>query len=380
MPSRTRLAASAVLGALAVTPLAGCSGGDGPTTPGAGAARVTVSPHGHAITVGQAYAFTAVAIDGGGRPVPAAPVAWRSSRPEVATVDGAGVATGRAAGHTMIVALLDGVPRDSAALAVSAPVGAPAHAPTPAPAPAPTPPGPAPAAPTPPAPAPDSTPAPLPAPPSPAPAPDARCGGVAQARTVDGQVAFRYSHGRSVEEGAYAYTFDDLAEMSFSLPRSTVGTHGVTWSGPVTSGSVRISHRVVDRSDGGSDTSTVRGEGQPVRRVGDEETSTASVSVDLSTCTYTLSASASVLASIDGEEELGPARVGSFTMHGIPLATTSRSAVLPVHSALWASTAAAGRSYFVGDMLVGTMFLRGHGNDVHGEGGAAVDFSIAPRR
>jgi uncharacterized protein YjdB len=88
-----------------------------------------VSPNGHTIAVGEAYAFTAAVTDGAGNLVPSGRVTWRSSTPDVATVDGSGVATGLAVGHTMIVALLDGAPRDSAALAVTRPASDPAPAP-----------------------------------------------------------------------------------------------------------------------------------------------------------------------------------------------------------------------------------------------------------
>jgi hypothetical protein len=199
---------------------------------------------------------------------------------------------------------------------------------------------------------------------------------VAQARTIDGSLAFRYSHSRMVD--SVTYTFDDLAEMSFSLPRTDVGTHGVTWSGVVIGGHVRVSHTSVDASGGKPRKYTVIGEGQPERTFYGEDASSVSVSVDLLTCTYTLSASATVRAT--SEDVVGPVRVGSFVTRRIPLASTSYAATLPVHSALWVVTAGQHLGYFVGGPIVATMFLAGHGNDIHGEGGAAVDFSISPKR
>jgi hypothetical protein len=208
------------------------------------------------------------------------------------------------------------------------------------------------------------------------PPPDARCGGVAQSRSFDGQVGFRYSRTRTTD--AVTYAFDDFADMTFSLPRTSVGTHGVTWSGVVSGGHVRLSNKSVDVSDGTPETSTATGDGPPERTAYGEDASAVSVGVDLRTCTYTLSASAAVIATID--DATGPVKVGAFVTRRLPLGTLSYSAALPVHSALWVSRGAGDRGYFTGGPLVEAMFLAGHGNDVDGEGGASMSFTLTPVR
>jgi hypothetical protein len=199
---------------------------------------------------------------------------------------------------------------------------------------------------------------------------------VRQVRSFDGQVGFRYSRTRSVEE--VTYSFDDFADMTFSLPRTSVGTDGVTWSGVVSGGHVRLSNRSVDTSDGATETRVVTGDGPPERTIYGEEASAVSVSVDLRTCTYTLSASAAVLATMD--DATGPMKVGALVTRRLPLGTLSYSAALPVHSSLWVSRGAGDQGYFTGGPLVEAMFLAGHGNDVEGEGGASMSFTVAPVR
>jgi hypothetical protein len=385
MPTLARRPAHTLLGAFALAFAAGCGGGDGPTTPAPSARILTVSPDAHTIVVGQTYAFAAAVTDGAGHTVPGAQVTWRSSAPDVAAVDGAGVVTGRAVGQAIIVALLDGTPRDSAGLAVTAapvPPGTATPAPTPEPTPPPSAPPPSASAPPAPTPPPSTTPPPAvppvvpPPPTSPGPAPDTRCGGVRQTRTFDGTVGFRYSRTRTAS--AVTYTFDDFADMTFSLPRTSVGTDGVTWSGVVRDGYVRLSNKSVDESDGVPRTSTVEGAGSPELTMYGEDASTVSVSVDLRTCTYTLSASAAVIATID--EATGPLKVGAFSTRRLPLSSLSYAAALPVHSAAWVSQSRGDRGYFTGGPLVEAMFLAGHGNDVDGEGAASMSFTLAPTR
>jgi hypothetical protein len=374
MPTLVRLPASALLGAFALALAAGCSSGEGPTTPGPAVRILTVSPDAHAIVVGQTYTFDATVTDGAGRPVPGAQVTWRSSAPDVASVDGAGVVTGRAVGQTMIVALLDGTPRDSSGLAVTAPAGTPA---TPPPVQEPPTPGPTPPAPVPPAPVPPAEPGlPLPSPPSPPPATDARCGGVRQTLSFDGTVAFRYSRTWTINR--VTYTFNDIADMTFSVPRTSAGRDGATWSGVVRSGDVRLYNKIVDRRGGGADTSSVVGVGQPERTMYGEEASYVTVNVDLRTCTYTLSAAAAVMADVD--DVRGPMKVGAFSTPRLPLSDRYYEAALPVHSTPWVLTSSGDKGYFTGGPLVEAMFLAGHGNDNEGEGTASTSFFLTATR
>lgn len=372
MSSSARLLTSARVVALAVGLASAC--GEAPTTPAPTTRIVSVAPRAHTLAVGQTLAFVAVVTDGGSQPTPAAGVTWRSSAPDIATIDGAGVATGRAVGRTTIVALLDGAPRDSAELAVVVPAGGPGTPPpttSPPPAPPPPPPPPAPPAPTPPT---DS--APPPPPPAPAPGPDLRCGGVRRVARVSGQVGFRYSHSRAVD--AVAYRFDDFADMSFSVPRTHAGTDGVTWTGVVSGGTVRLSNLTVDVSDGQADSTTFTGDGPPERTMFGEDASVVTVAVDLRTCLYTVSATAVVIARNDDAE--GPVVVGALTMPPVSIDTRSRSATLPVHSARWVQEYRGDAGFFTGGPLVHAMFVRGHGNDVHGEGGASASFSVTFER
>jgi hypothetical protein len=89
MPTPLRLHAPALLGAFALVLAAACGGAEGPTTPRPAVHLLTVSPEAHAIVVGQTYAFAAAITDAAGRPVRDVRVTWRSSAPDVATVDGA---------------------------------------------------------------------------------------------------------------------------------------------------------------------------------------------------------------------------------------------------------------------------------------------------
>ena len=62
------------------------------------AARVLVTPATATVTVGDTHAFGAAAEDAHGNPIPGAAFTWSSTQTGVATVDGSGTATGRAAG------------------------------------------------------------------------------------------------------------------------------------------------------------------------------------------------------------------------------------------------------------------------------------------
>jgi hypothetical protein len=75
-----------------------------PTTPVAEVAAVVVSVDLSTIGVGEHASASAILLDEGGRALPDQPVTWRSSNPEIATVDRSGTVTGQAAGTTTIAA------------------------------------------------------------------------------------------------------------------------------------------------------------------------------------------------------------------------------------------------------------------------------------
>jgi len=81
------------------------------------AAQVVVSPDSAAVPAGGTQQFTAAITDLHGNAIPGAPVAWSSSAPSVATVDGSGLATGVATGQASITATA-GAASDAAVLTV----------------------------------------------------------------------------------------------------------------------------------------------------------------------------------------------------------------------------------------------------------------------
>jgi alpha-tubulin suppressor-like RCC1 family protein len=72
-------------------------------------ARVDVVPSEARIEVSGRQQFTATATDLHGEPLTGLPTTWSSSRPEVASVDGDGLATGAAAGAAVITAAIRGL-------------------------------------------------------------------------------------------------------------------------------------------------------------------------------------------------------------------------------------------------------------------------------
>lgn len=81
------------------------------------AVRVTVTPRGGALRVGETLALSASASEASGDAVPASEIVWRSLTPGVASVDASGVVRALAAGHGAIAASIDGV-SDSVAIDV----------------------------------------------------------------------------------------------------------------------------------------------------------------------------------------------------------------------------------------------------------------------
>ena len=375
---------------LALSACGGGSGGDATTAPaGAVAPRLVVSPRANTVPVGASLGFTATLTDAQGRPVGGAPVAWRSSTPSVATVDAGGTATGRAPGQTVIVALLDGVPRDSAMLTVvesgtgigqgpgtgtpstgtpstgTPGTGTPSTGTPGTGTPGTQPPG-------------TGTPADTLVVPGPAtPSADLRCGGIAQLRLVTGSAGFTYAHTRTVAQ--VAYNLDSSGDLSFALPRTGRGPDGVTWSGVVSSGRVKIRDVRTDREYDPPHVTKLEGDGVAEREFYGEPASAVTVSVDLRRCTYTLSFTAAVVTRADDVE--GTLHVAAFTSPSLRWESrNSYSVVAPVHSALWATTGARSGPYFVSGGFAAELFLMGSGNDVMGEGGATVTFSFSGER
>jgi hypothetical protein len=86
---------------------------------GAAAVSVVVTPQLDTVLAGDAFAFTAVALDGQGQPIANTPIAWRSESPARATITapGAGAGTSLASrGPAMIIAQLLTGPADTVTL------------------------------------------------------------------------------------------------------------------------------------------------------------------------------------------------------------------------------------------------------------------------
>jgi N-acetylneuraminic acid mutarotase len=105
--------------------LPGCGGGGdsptGPTIDSTSVATVIVAPADPSILVGATQAFTATAKNLQGKTLTSATFTWASSTTATATITGAGVATGVAAGSTTITAT-SGTISGTTSLTVTAPV------------------------------------------------------------------------------------------------------------------------------------------------------------------------------------------------------------------------------------------------------------------
>lgn len=103
-------ASSAVLFAGLLLTIAGCGGaggyggGGGGSPPSGTITMITISPATATIAVNGTQQYTAVGKDSNGNTVNGATYNWASSNPAVATVNSSGLATGVAAGTTMITA------------------------------------------------------------------------------------------------------------------------------------------------------------------------------------------------------------------------------------------------------------------------------------
>lgn len=105
MHSRTLRISGATLLTAVLFSLAACGGYGGGNYTGSGqVATITISPATASIAVNGTQQYTAVAKDSGGNTVSGATYTWTSSSPAVATVNANGLATGVAAGTSMITA------------------------------------------------------------------------------------------------------------------------------------------------------------------------------------------------------------------------------------------------------------------------------------
>jgi hypothetical protein len=106
MNSRTSLASGAALALVSLLAIAGCGGyGGGNYSSGSGqVASITISPASATIAVNGTQQYAAVAKDSGGNTVTGVTYTWTSSNTAVATINSNGLATGVAAGSTMITA------------------------------------------------------------------------------------------------------------------------------------------------------------------------------------------------------------------------------------------------------------------------------------
>ena len=85
----------------------GC-GGDGPTEPTITVATLTMNPSTVTLGVGQTVQLAATAKDASGTPVTTS-IAWTSSDPAVASVNGSGMVSGLSVGNTTVSAEAEGV-------------------------------------------------------------------------------------------------------------------------------------------------------------------------------------------------------------------------------------------------------------------------------
>ncbi len=91
-----------------------------PTTPNEIRTGLRVRPSTSTILVGQSVSLNATTVDALGDSIGVATVTWASSKPSVASVSDAGVATGLAAGVTTVVATTTKGAKDSATIIVNA--------------------------------------------------------------------------------------------------------------------------------------------------------------------------------------------------------------------------------------------------------------------
>jgi hypothetical protein len=101
--------------------LASCGGKASSTSTGP-PAIINITPQKVFISPNQQQSFSATAQDSSGNTLPSVKFAWASSTPNVASIDGNGLALGRSNGSTQITASASGVTSAAATLTVTQPI------------------------------------------------------------------------------------------------------------------------------------------------------------------------------------------------------------------------------------------------------------------
>lgn len=117
MLPRRALAAVAGLALLAALGAAGCSDDDGPVGPAPAYSSITITGI-DTLLVGDTAGFTAVVLDTAGQLVASPQLTWSSTSTAIASVNNAGVVTGRSEGDVTIRASGGGIQSNDRALAV----------------------------------------------------------------------------------------------------------------------------------------------------------------------------------------------------------------------------------------------------------------------
>jgi len=230
--------------------LLGCGGDSSGPGPGGDQLVLEVLPADTSITVFGTATYTLVALNGAGDTVPAPAVIWTSSDSGVASITQDGVATGKAAGITNIVATAPEVVSAPARLEVTAG--------------------------------------------------SAACFGIATATAFDGDVAWGFKVvDQETPGGGYFITADDNGNVHARMPLQSPGPFLALWSGELNNASsASVTQR---RTDGGTHVSTYTSTSgvilpQPV--IGMPK---LSLIVDLQQCTYRVVTSASVATLLTDE-------------------------------------------------------------------------------
>ncbi len=117
-------ARAAVVGTTVSVVILACTSGNDATGPGGGAAGITVSPESTAVSVGSTTTLSAVARNASGNPITSASFFWSSSDTTIATVNQAGVVSGRNVGTAKIAASMGGLSGVATIAVVGQPIAA----------------------------------------------------------------------------------------------------------------------------------------------------------------------------------------------------------------------------------------------------------------
>lgn len=247
---------------------------DGPHTQ----SKIRVSPPSATIDVGQTEPLSAATLDDAGDSTGVAAVTWTSSASSIASVSSDGVAMGVAPGVTTVVAATSDGTRDSARITVVAEA----------------------------------------------------CNGIAHAAHLQGTATLAFTYSATL--GSVQYVVNNGATMNFTADAQGAGPNNtVYWIGSATGTGTEHETRT-DHESG--EVRTLAGDGALV--VSDINLSHVIVSVDLSTCDYTLEG----VPYIDVTEspdpgDLGPSWIGWFRTAPTPLTPGTGSGSLATHSANW---------------------------------------------